>query len=127
MYIIFTSYVKCLSSLDAQIHKKFPPGAKKGDDQGHLLSADLLFVCALLAALEKFLGLGLGELAKADADAALPFADVTAQRGYIAIAYEIGMTTGATETTFEPDDSMIEVAIAAVTPVLPENQEEARW
>ena len=29
-------------------------------------------------------------------------------------------------TTFEPD-SMIEVAIAAVTPVLPENQEEARW
>ena len=51
LYIIFTSYVKCLSSLDAQIHKKFPPGAKKGDDQGHLLSADLLFVCALLAAL----------------------------------------------------------------------------
>ena len=44
--------------------------------------------------------LGLGELAKADADAALPFADVTAQRGYIAIAYEIGMTTGTTETTF---------------------------
>ena len=30
-------------------------------------------------------------------------------------------------TTFEPDDSMIEVAIAAVTPVLPENQAEARW
>ena len=25
-------------------------------------------------------------------------------------------------TTFEPDDSMIEVAIAAVTPVLPENR-----
>ena len=30
-------------------------------------------------------------------------------------------------TTFEPDDSMIEVAIAAVTPVLPENPEEAAW
>ena len=30
-------------------------------------------------------------------------------------------------TTFEPDDSMIEVAIAAVTPVLPENPEEGRW
>ena len=30
-------------------------------------------------------------------------------------------------TTFEPDDSMIEVAIAAVTPVLPEKQEDARW
>ena len=30
-------------------------------------------------------------------------------------------------TTFEPDDSMIEIAIAAVTPVLPENKEEGRW
>ncbi|MDL2214381.1 DUF1385 domain-containing protein [Clostridia bacterium OttesenSCG-928-O13] len=30
-------------------------------------------------------------------------------------------------TTKEPDDSMIEVAIAAVTPVLPERPEEAKW
>ena len=30
-------------------------------------------------------------------------------------------------TTREPDDSMIEVAIAAVTPVLPENPEEGKW
>lgn len=30
-------------------------------------------------------------------------------------------------TTKEPDDSMIEVAIAAVTPVLPENPDEAKW
>lgn len=30
-------------------------------------------------------------------------------------------------TTFEPDDSMIEVAIAAVTPVLPERPEEGLW
>ena len=30
-------------------------------------------------------------------------------------------------TTFEPEDDMIEVAIAAVTPVLPENPEEAAW
>lgn len=30
-------------------------------------------------------------------------------------------------TVFEPDDSMIEVAIAAVTPVLPENPEDGRW
>lgn len=30
-------------------------------------------------------------------------------------------------TVFEPDDSMIEVAIAAVTPVLPEDPEEGRW
>lgn len=30
-------------------------------------------------------------------------------------------------TTHEPDDSMIEVAIAAVTPVLPQDPEEGRW
>ena len=30
-------------------------------------------------------------------------------------------------TTKEPDDSMIEVAIAAVTPVLPENPEDGKW
>lgn len=30
-------------------------------------------------------------------------------------------------TVFEPDDSMIECAIAAVTPVLPENPEECKW
>lgn len=30
-------------------------------------------------------------------------------------------------TTFEPDDSMIEVAIAAVKPVLPEKPEDAEW
>lgn len=30
-------------------------------------------------------------------------------------------------TTFEPDDSMIECAIAAVTPVLPQDPEEGKW
>ena len=30
-------------------------------------------------------------------------------------------------TVFEPDDSMIECAIQAVTPVLPENPEEGQW
>ena len=30
-------------------------------------------------------------------------------------------------TVFEPDDSMIEVAIAAVTPVLSETPEEGKW
>ena len=30
-------------------------------------------------------------------------------------------------TVFEPDDSMIEVAIAAVTPVLPANREDGKW
>ena len=30
-------------------------------------------------------------------------------------------------TTREPDDSQIEVAIAALKPVLPKNREEDRW
>ena len=30
-------------------------------------------------------------------------------------------------TVFEPDDSMMEIAIAAITPVLPEDREEGRW
>jgi len=30
-------------------------------------------------------------------------------------------------TTQEPDDSMIEVAIAAVTPVLPESRADDKW
>ncbi len=30
-------------------------------------------------------------------------------------------------TTYEPDDSMIEVAIAAITPVLPQNPEDGAW
>lgn len=30
-------------------------------------------------------------------------------------------------TTFEPDDSMIEIAIAAVTPVLPETPQDGQW
>ena len=58
--------------------------------------------------------LGLGELAKADANAALPFTDVTVQRGYIAIAYEIGMTTGTTEATFEPDGTASREQAAAM-------------
>lgn len=38
--------------------------------------------------------LGYGTLAQGLADAALPFSDVTANRGYIQVAYQIGMTTG---------------------------------
>ena len=30
-------------------------------------------------------------------------------------------------TTFEPDDSMLEVAIAAMNHVIPENDREDRW
>ncbi|MBQ1241938.1 MAG: S-layer homology domain-containing protein [Oscillospiraceae bacterium] len=47
--------------------------------------------------------LGLSALAEEESDAALPFLDVSANRGYIAIAYEIGMTKGMSETQFAPD------------------------
>ena len=47
--------------------------------------------------------LGLSALAEDESDAALPFLDVSADRGYIAIAYEIGMTKGMSETEFAPD------------------------
>ena len=30
-------------------------------------------------------------------------------------------------TVFEPEDDMIEIAIAAVTPVLPERREDGQW
>lgn len=30
-------------------------------------------------------------------------------------------------TTFEPDDDQIEVAIASMEPVIPENRDEDRW
>lgn len=35
--------------------------------------------------------------------AALPFTDVTTRRGYITVAYDIGMTKGTSATTFGPD------------------------
>ena len=46
--------------------------------------------------------LGLGALADEESDAALPFLDVSKNKGYIAIAYEIGMTKGMSETEFAP-------------------------
>ena len=58
--------------------------------------------------------LGLSGLAKADAQAELPFTDVTAERGYIAIAYEIGMTTGTSATTFEPNGTASREQAAAM-------------
>ncbi len=47
--------------------------------------------------------LGLSALADTENDAALPFLDVSENKGYIAIAYEIGMTKGMSETEFAPN------------------------
>lgn len=40
--------------------------------------------------------LGLGTLAESDEGTKMPFTDVSTDRGYISLAYEIGMTTGVT-------------------------------
>lgn len=48
--------------------------------------------------------LGYGEIAQGTAASlALPFTDVTENRGYIAIAYDIGMTNGVSATAYGPE------------------------
>ena len=58
--------------------------------------------------------LGYGDIAEQAADYALPFTDVDADRGYIAVAYDIGMTTGMTETTFAPEATAVREQAAAM-------------
>ena len=45
---------------------------------------------------------------------ALPFADVTGRKGYIAVAYDIGMTKGTSATTFAPDATATRAQAAAM-------------
>ena len=54
-----------------------------------------------------------GAASRASADA-LPFTDVTSNRGYIAVAYAIGMTKGVTATTFAPNASATRAQAAAM-------------
>ena len=58
--------------------------------------------------------LGLGGAAKLLDGRELPFTDVTSRRGYIAVAYAIGMTKGMTATTFAPDKSATRAQAAAM-------------
>lgn len=58
--------------------------------------------------------LGLGGAAKLLDGRELPFTDVTSQRGYITVAYAIGMTKGMTATTFAPDKSATRAQAAAM-------------
>jgi hypothetical protein len=46
--------------------------------------------------------LGYGSLAQRAERFSLPFTDVTENRGYIAVAYDIGMTSGTSAATFSP-------------------------
>lgn len=59
--------------------------------------------------------LGLKGAAKlADSASALPFTDVTEGRGYISVAYAIGMTKGTSDTTFSPDATATRAQAAAM-------------
>lgn len=44
-----------------------------------------------------------GAAAIEEKQASLPFTDVAKGKGYVAVAYQIGMTTGASATTFAPN------------------------
>ena len=59
--------------------------------------------------------LGYQDLAEKEAkDYALPFTDVTADRGYIAVAYDIGMVNGTSATTFSPESTATREQAAAM-------------
>ena len=55
-----------------------------------------------------------GAAAMAEKENTLPFADVTARRGYIAVAREIGMTNGTGPATFSPDATATRAQAAAM-------------
>ena len=59
--------------------------------------------------------LGLKGAAKlAESASTLPFTDVAEGRGYIAVAYAIGMTKGTSDTTFSPDATATRAQAAAM-------------
>lgn len=58
----------------------------------------------------------------------LPFTDVTAGVGYIAIAYEIGMTKGTSSTKFSPDKTATRAQAAAMMVRIYEKlQQDTNW
>lgn len=63
--------------------------------------------------LVRALGLG-GAAAIAEKNGDLPFTDVTAGKGYISVAYDIGMTKGTTATTFGPNETATRAQAAAM-------------
>lgn len=54
-----------------------------------------------------------GAAARAGSDT-LPFRDVSSRKGYIAVAYTIGMTKGTTSTTFSPNGTATRAQAAAM-------------
>ncbi len=55
-----------------------------------------------------------GAAVLAEKENSLPFIDVTDRRGYISVAYTIGMTKGTSATTFSPDSTATRAQAAAM-------------
>lgn len=55
-----------------------------------------------------------GAAAVEEKKASLPFTDVTAGKGYVAVAYQIGMTSGTSATTFAPSATATRAQAAAM-------------
>ena len=64
--------------------------------------------------LVRALGLKQAAASMEKANVYLPFTDVTEGRGYVAIAYEIGMTNGTSSTTFSPQSHATRAQAAAM-------------
>lgn len=73
--------------------------------------------------------LGYGDLAEKEAkDYALPFTDVTEDRSYIAVAYDIGMVNGTSATTFSPESTATrEQAAAMLVRVYERRTADTEW
>lgn len=54
-----------------------------------------------------------GTAATAEKESSLPFQDVTSGKGYVAVAYAIGLTNGTSATTFSPSATATRAQAAA--------------
>lgn len=66
-----------------------------------------------------------GAASIAEKEMSLPFTDVTTGRGYVAVAYAIGMTNGTSATTFSPNATATRAQAAAMLVRIYEKMETA--
>ena len=66
-----------------------------------------------------------GAASIAEKEMSLPFSDVTSGKGYVAIAYAIGMTNGTSATTFSPNATATRAQAAAMLVRIYEKMETA--
>ena len=82
----------------AAAHGVFDPGGEFRPD-------DLITRSEMATMLVR--ALGLKPFAEANAEIELPFTDVGESRGYVSVAYDVGMTTGIDAVTFAPNDTAL--------------------